>query len=343
MKPYPTHVNESNLQRQMSTCSALPTIKQTTAQQKTVQFALDIERPGSPTSVNQHPSFLLGEATATLLFGDYEQESIQQVAHKAINPDTGLPAECKTLRLSKSSAAPRWTEEQCNECGCSAQGHKDVQGTNTMHFIPVTKLPPGRKPTQCRPGCADRPNKENPIQVCGTVGGKLINCPHDIITKTAGPITAKITFNSTISTPGARFLVLDIKDFHLNNDTERHKHMQIPLDLIPQAIIDQCNLLSTAHNGHVLIKIHKGMHGLPQAGCIANDALVLHLAQHGHHQSKLIPGLFHHEQRKVSFCLVVGIKHVSKENAKHLINALKRNLNAPSQSTGMQRNSAAST
>ena len=141
-----------------------------------------------------------------------------------------------------------------------------------------------------------------------------------------GLITAKITFNSVISTPGARCLVIDLKDFYLNNDMERYEYMRIPLNLIPQAIIDQYNLLSIAHNGHVLVEIRKGMYGLPQAGRIANDALVLHLAKDGYHQSKMIPGLFHHESRPVSFCLVVddfGIKYVGKENAEHLINTLK--------------------
>ena len=68
------------------------------------------------------------------------------------------------------------------------------------------------------------------------------------------------------------------------------------------------------------------MYGLPQAGRIANDALVLHLAKDDYHQSKMIPGLFHHESRPVSFCLVVddfGIKYAGKENAEHLINTLK--------------------
>jgi hypothetical protein len=68
------------------------------------------------------------------------------------------------------------------------------------------------------------------------------------------------------------------------------------------------------------------MYRLSQAGRIANNALVLHLTKHGSHQSKLIPGLFHHKQQKVSFCLVdddFGNKYVRKENAEHLINALK--------------------
>ena len=268
---------------------------------------------------------LLDDATLTLLFGDYKANGIQFVAFKAVNPDTGLPAEYK--ELSKSSVGPRWKGEHCYEIGRLAQGFQDVKGTNTMHFIPVHKIPPGRKPTYYRPVCADRPNKENPIRVRGTVGGNLIDYPDEVSTKTAGLVTAKIIFNSTISTPDAEFMVADIKDFYLNNPMQRYEYMRIPLALLPQAIIDQYDLMSIAHKGHVCVEITKGMYGLPQAGRIANDALVLHLAQDGYHQSAQIPGLFKHETRPVSFCLVVddfGIKYVGKENAEHLLQTLRK-------------------
>ena len=292
---------------------------------KKVKFAIDIEQPGSPTAADQHPSMLLDDDTLTLLFGDYKANGIQFVAFKAVNPDTGLPAEYK--ELSKSSAGPRWKGEHCYEIGRLAQGYQDVKGTNTMHFIPVHKIPPGRKPTYYRPVCADRPNKENPIRVRGTVGGNLIDYPDEVSTKTASLVTAKIIFNSTISTPDAKFMVADIKDFYLNNPMQRYEYMRIPLALIPQAIIDQYDLMSIAHKGHVCVEITKGMYGLPQAGRIANDALVLHLAQDGYHQSAQIQGLFKHETRPVSFCLVVddfGIKYVGKENAEHLLQTLRK-------------------
>ena len=223
MEPYHEHKDDCNNPRQLPTYSALSTIKQTTTHQKNVQFAMNIERPGSPTSVDQHPSFQLDEDTAILLFEDYAQGRIQRAANKAINPDTGQAAEYK--ELSKSSAGPRWIGEHGSEIGRLAQGHKEVQGTNTMFFTPVTQLPPGRKATYYRPVCADRPNKENPIRVRGTVGGNLINYPHDVSTKSAGLITAKIMLNSVISTPDAKCLVIYLKDFYLNNDMERYEYM----------------------------------------------------------------------------------------------------------------------
>jgi hypothetical protein len=204
---------------------------------------------------------LLDNATTTLLFGNYKANQIQHVAFKAINPNTGLPGEYKAL--SKSSAGPHWIGEHCNEFRRLAQGYKDVKGTNTLHFIPLKKIPPGRKPTYYCPVCADRPNKENPIRVCGTVGNNLIDYPFEVSTKTAGLVTAKIMFNSAISTPDAHFMVLDIKDFYLNNNMERYEYMHIPLATIPQAIINQYELLSIAHKGHIFAKITKGMYSLP--------------------------------------------------------------------------------
>ena len=98
--------------------------------------------------------------------------------------------------------------------------------------------------------------------------------------------------------------------------------MHIHLKVIPQAIIDQYNLLALADdNGYVYVEIRKGMYGLPQAGRLANDELVPYLAQHGYVQSERIPGFFKHTTRPIWFCLIVddfGIKYIGEEHAKHL-------------------------
>jgi hypothetical protein len=63
------------------------------------------------------------------------------------------------------------------------------------------------------------------------------------------------------------------------------------------------------------------MYGFPQAGRIANDELVPHLAAHGFVQAKHTPGSFSHETRPIFFSLVVddfGVKYVGKEHAEHL-------------------------
>jgi hypothetical protein len=69
------------------------------------------------------------------------------------------------------------------------------------------------------------------------------------------------------------------------------------------------------------------MYGLPQAGIIAQELLLEHLAKVGYHQSKIIPGLWTHKTRTICFTLVVdnfAIKYTKLEDAQHLIDAFKK-------------------
>ena len=65
---------------------------------------------------------------------------------------------------------------------------------------------------------------------------------------------------------------------------------------------------------------------LPQAGIIAQKALIHHLATFRYHIASHTPGLWQHETRETIFTLIVedfAIKYTSLENAQHLLNALK--------------------
>jgi hypothetical protein len=53
------------------------------------------------------------------------------------------------------------------------------------------------------------------------VGGDQIEYPGDKSTRTEGLTTAKILINSVISTKGASFMVVDIKNFYLNTPLGR--------------------------------------------------------------------------------------------------------------------------
>jgi hypothetical protein len=59
-------------------------------------------------------------------------------------------------------------------------------------------------------------NKEEKEIMRLAVGGDQIEYPGDKSTRTAGLTTAKILINSVISTKGAQFMVIDIKNFYLN-------------------------------------------------------------------------------------------------------------------------------
>ena len=61
-------------------------------------------------------------------------------------------------------------------------------------------------------------------------------------TKTASMTTIKILFNSTISTPGARFMTLDLKNFYYFTPMIRYEYIRLPFAIIPNEIITQYNL-----------------------------------------------------------------------------------------------------
>ena len=70
------------------------------------------------------------------------------------------------------------------------------------------------------------------------------------------------------------------------------------------------------------------MYGLPQAGQIANDALVKHIEPYGYHPSIKTPGLWKLKSQPINFTLVVdafGVKYSGKEHALHLKAALEKN------------------
>ncbi len=133
--------------------------------------------------------------------------------------------------------------------------------------------------------------------------------------------------NSIISTQGARFMTLDIKNFYLNTPMEQYKHVCIKLDDVSEEIIQQYLLQDKVDSeGFIFIEVRKGMCGLPQAGILAQNLLEKRLNKHGYFQNKAVPGLWTHDSRPISFTLVVdnfGIKYVRKKHALHLLNILK--------------------
>ena len=100
--------------------------------------------------------------------------------------------------------------------------------------------------------------------------------------------------NSTISTPGARFITLEIMNFYYNTPMGRYKYMKISLEILHEEIINHYNLLLLASNGWVYLEILKCMPGLKQAGRIANNRLKIHLSKFGYSPVSQTPSLWKH-------------------------------------------------
>ena len=148
-----------------------------------------------------------------------------------------------------------------------------------------------------------------------TLGGNCLYFLGTTTTHCAIFTTTKCLLNSTISTPGARFMTLDIKDFYYGTAMAFYKYTKLALACIPDEIIDQYNLRALSSDGWVYLDIRKGMPGLKQSGRIANDCLKSHLAHFGFFPVPRTPALWKHTTKPIIFSLVVnkfGVKYIGK-------------------------------
>lgn len=226
-----------------------------------------------------------------------------------------------------------WTTAFGKEFGNLAQGDDKTgeKGTNSIFVMShdeIANIPKGRTVTYGRIVIDYRPQKADPNRVRITAGGNLIkDYPGELTTRTADLTTSKILWNSILSTEGAKFMGLDIKNFYLTATLDRYEYMKMPMDVFPEHIIQQYNLRKHVKNGFVYLEIHKCVYGLPMAGALANKLLRKRLAPHGYYEVAHTPGLWRHVTRPISFTLVVddfGVKYVGQEHAQHLVDTLKK-------------------
>ena len=94
--------------------------------------------------------------------------------------------------------------------------------------------------------------------------------------------TAKILFNSVISTPGARFIALDLKNFYSKTPLPEPRYMKMNIDILLDEIIEKYNLRKTVQNEYVYFKIKMGMYRLPESGVLANKLIKKRLGKYGY-------------------------------------------------------------
>ncbi len=214
-------------------------------------------------------------------------ERMENEVHQALavmDKETGRLLNYRQLLLSPKHKKA-WSMLTANKFGCLAQGvGGQIKGTNTIKFIHQHEVPADcmKDVTYGQFVCTECPKKTETNRTQFTVGGNRINYPGVVATPTAEMLVAKLLFNSTISTSGARFMTMDISNFYLNSPLPRPEFICIKLSNIPEEIIKEYKLRDKAtSNGSVYIMATKGMYGLPQAGLIANELLELRLNKHG--------------------------------------------------------------
>ena len=223
-----------------------------------------------------------------------------------------------------------WKYSFGNEIGRLAQGMPERNnGTDTIQFINKSDVPDRKwkELMNCRIVCNERPQKAEVNRTRLTVDGSRIKINGDISTPTAVLQTVKLLLNSIVSTPNAKFLGLDLKDFYLNTPLPEPEYLRMKMSHFPQDVIDHYNLEQKADaNGTLYVRVSKGIYGLPHAGILAQKLLEKRLNNADYYQSDLTPGFWKHKWRPISFTLIVddfGVKYVGEQHANHLIEVLK--------------------
>jgi hypothetical protein len=150
-------------------------------------------------STNQEPK------NSTKLSGNNQLIILPEIANAVICAETGKSPKHQELK-TKLRYKIKWMRSTANEIN-------RLYNTNTIRFIRRSHIPQGYKVTYGSFVADIKDHREEKERTRLTVGGDQIEYPGDKSTRTAGLTTAKILINSVISTLGAKFLVIDIKNF----------------------------------------------------------------------------------------------------------------------------------
>lgn len=174
----------------------------------------------------------------------------QYFAGAIIDEETGQAMEYRDL-IKHPKHKNTWEFSLANKLGRLAQGIREVKGTNTIFFIPKSEIPKDRlkEVTYGRIVVAYKPDKLEKNRVRLTVGGDRIVCLQDVSAPTADVPVIKLLWNSTLSTPGAKYFTMDISNFYLGTPMDRPEYMRLPMKIMPEEIIKQYNLKDIEQDG----------------------------------------------------------------------------------------------
>jgi len=196
---------------------------------------------------------------------------VNNIMNAVLDTTTGELLEYK--QLIQGPEKHIWIRSLANYIGRLAQGIsiRMKTGTNTIFFIHPSKIPKERKSAYYKLVSSIRLLKTEINRVRVTIGGDCLDYDRFKSTISTTLTTIKIHLNSVVSTPNSKYMTMDIKDFFYRTLMEVYEYGFLPLDLIPDEIIQQYNLLKIASNGKVYFEIQKRMPGLKQAGIIAHN------------------------------------------------------------------------
>jgi hypothetical protein len=269
------------------------------------------------------PSKQQSKSTASRL--DFEQ-----VAMPMVHPTTGETISSYKWPMNNPATAKMWLTAFGKDFGGMVQGDNKTgqKGTNSIFVMThddIAQIPKNQTLIYARVVVDFCPQKSDPHHICITPGGNLINYLGELSTRTADLTTSKLMWNSVLSTEGAKYMCLNIKNFYLTAPLDRFECMKMPLVLFPEWIKKNIDLDKYTLNRFVYLEMQQAVLGLPQAGILANKLLRHPLLPHGYYECNNTPGLWKHQTCPIALTLVVDnfrVKYVGKEHTDHLIQCI---------------------
>jgi len=226
-----------------------------------------------------------------------------------------------TYRSARSSPdSSLWRLEESNEL------RRLLDTTHTIAWMDPAAKPRDRVASYYNPQVKAKVKDGSIVRrVRGTYGGNVSDYTGARSSWTADMQTFKLLLNAVVS-EGADFCTADIGDFYLGSSLERDEYMWLTRDQVPEDIVAQYGPSVIWQGDRTMVRVTKGIYGLPQAGRLAHEKLVRLLASHGYHPAPNTPCLFRHVSNNVYFTLVVddfAVKYTDRIAVEHLFATIR--------------------
>lgn len=206
-----------------------------------------------------------------------------------------------------------------------------IEETQTLEFINPDQKEQGRTASYMSMAASLKPDSSGKLtvpRVRGAYGGNVTDYTGPRSAHTASQAAVKALLNAVVSDPTAKCMTADAKDFYLMTDLDKFEYMWIDRAQIPDRTFQKYGLanLKTSQQGAYMVRVKKGMYGLPHAGRIAAIKVTELLAKAGYRECRQNKMVFRHETRNIMFTLVVDdfmVKYSVRADAEHLIKTLE--------------------
>jgi hypothetical protein len=180
--------------------------------------------------------------------------NMKHYANPIVHPQTGQTISSYKKAIQDPRLKEVWQRAFGKEFGGLAQGDTKTGTLGTDAIFVMThddiRRLNGKKYTYARIVMDHRPQKADPNRIRITAGGNLVQYDGDVSVRSADITTAKLHWNSVISTKDARYMCLDISLFYLTAALEYYEYMKMPLTLFPTWIVEQYDLEKQTKGWH---------------------------------------------------------------------------------------------